>query len=213
MPLQLITPPAEEPVSLAEAKGHLRVDFPDDDALIVAMIAAARQHAEMLTRRQFVTARWKFVLDRFPGAGGMGGMGGAVHGAGETFSLPGNALLLPKSPLQAVLGIEYLDVGNVQQTLPETEYVVDAACEPARITPVFGATWPITLPQIAAVSVLFDAGYGDASLGPEGIKAWIKLRVGSLYEHREDFALITRGRIEALPFVDGLLDPYRVISF
>ena len=207
MPLQLITPPAEEPVSLAEAKGHLRVDFPDDDALIVAMIAAARQHAEMLTRRQFVTARWKLVLDRFPGAGGVSAP------AGEPFFMPGHAILLPKSPLQTVLSIDYLDGGNVLQTLPETDYVVDAACEPARITPVAGASWPGTLPQIAAVSVLFDAGYGDASSVPEGIKAWIKLRIGSLYEHREDFALITRGRIEALPFVDGLLDPYRVISF
>ena len=210
MPLQLIIPPVQEPVSLAEAKLHLRVDFPDDDALIVAIVTAARQHAEMLTRRQFVTARWKFVLDRFPGVGRNGAV---VQAAGEPFFLPGNAILLPKSPLQTVLGIDYLDAGNVLQTLPEADYVVDAACEPARITPVAGATWPITLPQIAAVSVLFDAGYGDAAAVPEGIKAWIKLRVGSLYEHREDFALMTRGRIEALPFVDGLLDPYRVISF
>ena len=207
MPLQLITPPAQEPVSLAEAKLHLRVDFPDDDALIVAMIAAARHHAEMLTRRQFITARWKLVLDCFPGVGGMGVQ------VGDPFVLPGHALLLPRSPLQTVLAIDYLDTGKVLQTLPETDYVVDAACEPARITPVAGATWPGTLPQIAAVSVIFDAGYGTAADVPEGIKAWIKLRIGSLYEHREDFALITRGRIEALPFVDGLLDPYRVISF
>ena len=210
MPLQLITAPGDEPVSLAEAKLHLRVDFPDDDALIVAMIAAARHHAEMLTRRQLITARWKFVLDRFPVSGCLGNAGQA---AGDPFFLPGNAILLPKSPLQAVLGIDYLDTGKVLQTLPATDYVVDAACEPARITPVAGSTWPGTLPQIAAVSVLFDAGYGTAADVPEGIKAWIKLRVGSLYEHREDFALITRGRIEALPFVDGLLDPYRVISF
>ena len=51
MPLQLVTPPAEEPVSLSDAKLHLRVDFTDDDALILAFIVAARQHSEMLTRR------------------------------------------------------------------------------------------------------------------------------------------------------------------
>ena len=67
MPLQLVTPPAEEPVSLAEAKLHLRVDFPNEDALITALIAAARQAAETLTGRQLVTARWKLVLDSFPG--------------------------------------------------------------------------------------------------------------------------------------------------
>ena len=92
-----------------------------------------------------------------------------------------------------------------------SSYVVDAACEPARITPVFGQIWPPSLPQIGAVSVTFDAGYGTAAEVPEGLKTWIKLRVGSLYAHREEVALLTRGRIDPLPFVDGLLDPYKVV--
>ena len=58
MPLVIVTPPAEEPVSLAEAKLHLRVDIADDDALITALISAARQAAETITGRQIVTARW-----------------------------------------------------------------------------------------------------------------------------------------------------------
>lgn len=66
MPLQLISPPAEEPLSLAEAKLHLRVDFSDEDALISALISAARQAAETITARQLVTARWKYILDAFP---------------------------------------------------------------------------------------------------------------------------------------------------
>ncbi len=61
MPLQLVTPPAEEPVSLEEAKLHLRVDFDEDDALILALISAARQAAETITGRQLITARWKLV--------------------------------------------------------------------------------------------------------------------------------------------------------
>ena len=65
-------------------------------------------------------------------------------------------------------------------------------------------------PQIGAVSVTFDAGYGTAAQVPEGIKSWIKLRVGSLYAHREEVAVVSRGRLETLPFIEGLLDPYKV---
>lgn len=205
MPLQLVTPPAEEPVSLADAKLHLRVDFTDDDALITALISAARQAAEMLTGRQIVTARWKLVLDSFPGPSLMG------VPAGEPFSLPGHAILLPKSPVASVLSIQYLDMSGAWQTMPATDYTVDAACEPARITPVFGKIWPITLPQIAAVAVTFDAGYGPPASVPEGIKAWVKLRIDSLYNHRGETAVVT-GRLEPMPYVDRLLDPFRVVT-
>ena len=204
MPMQLITPPVAEPVSLAEAKLHLRVDFDEDDALIQALISAARQAAEMLTQRQLVTARWRMVLDSFPGP--------SLRGvpAGQTFTLPGHAILLTKSPVTSVVEIRYLDMAGIWQVMPAANYTVDNACEPGRITPVFGQIWPIALPQIGAVSVIFDAGYGSAADVPEGLKSWIKLRLGSLYAHREEVASMARGRIDPLPFVDGLLDPYKV---
>jgi len=205
MPIQLVTPPTEEPVSLLEAKLHLRVDFDEDDMLIASLITAARQAAETLTGRQLTTARWKQVLDCFPGPSLMG------VPAGQTFTLPGHAILLAKAPVQSVVSINYLDMASVNQTMPALTYTVDTACEPARITPVFGQIWPVCLPQIGAVSVTFDAGYGTASQVPEGIKSWIKLRVGSLYAHREEVAALSRGRIESLPFIDGLLDPYKVV--
>jgi uncharacterized phiE125 gp8 family phage protein len=204
MPLQLVTPPSEEPVSLAEAKLHLRVDVDDDDALIGALITAARQAAETQTGRQLTTARWKLVLDALPGPSLMG------VPAGASFSLPAHAVLLAKCPVQSVVAIHYLDMNGEPQVMPSSDYVLDAACEPARVTPVFGKTWPATLPQIGAVGVIFDAGYGTASAVPEGLKSWIKLRVGSLYGHREEVATLTRGRIDALTFVDSLLDGYRV---
>jgi hypothetical protein len=101
-------------------------------------------------------------------------------------------------------------MNGTTQVMPASDYVLDTACEPARLTPVFGKTWPPTLPQIGAVSVTFDAGYGAASAVPEGLKSWIKLRVGSLYGHREEMSVLSRGRIDPLPFVDGLLDGFKV---
>ena len=204
MPLQLVTPPAEEPVSLAEAKQHLRVDGGDDDLLIGSLITAARQAAETKTGRQLITARWKLVLDAFPGPSLM------QSATGASFSLPGHAILLAKCPVQSVVSIEFLDMNGTTQVMPASDYVLDAACEPARLTPAFGKTWPPTLPQMGAVSVTFDAGYGTASAVPEGLKSWIKLRVGSLYGHREEMSVLSRGRIDPLPFVDGLLDGFKV---
>ena len=192
-------------MSLIEAKAHLRVDFSDDDLLITSLISAARQAAETLTGRQIVTARWKLILDCFPGPSLMG------VPAGLPFSLPGHAVLLPKCPVQSVFAIQDLDMSSSTQIMPSTDYTVDIACEPARITPVFGKIWPICLPQIGAVAITFDAGFGAAAAVPEGLKSWIKLRVGSLYAHREEVALMNRGKIEPLPFIDGLLDPYKVV--
>jgi len=109
--MQLITPPAGEPVTLLEAKAHLRVDFDDDDGLIQALISAARQAAETITSRQFMTARWKLVLDSFPGPSLMG------VPAGQPFTLPGHAILIHKSPVLNVVNINYLDMGGVLQTM------------------------------------------------------------------------------------------------
>ena len=186
----LVTPPAAEPVSLAEAKLHLRVDVADDDALITAFIVAARQFAEMRTQRQFVTAQWKLVLDSFPAK-----------------------ILLDKSPIASIQSIQYLDMSGVLQTVPSADYVFESSSEPARIAPIFGKIWPIPVPQIGAVQVNFTSGYGNAAAVPEGIKSWMKVRIGSLYQHREEMAVLASGKIEPLPFIYGLLDPFCVVSY
>jgi hypothetical protein len=59
----LIAGPGEEPVSLAEVKAFARVDGTDEDALISALIAAARLHVESLTGRALVTQTWRLVLN------------------------------------------------------------------------------------------------------------------------------------------------------
>jgi uncharacterized phage protein (predicted DNA packaging) len=43
-----------EPISLSEAKRHLRVEFDDDDELIQGLIGAAREYAEGFMNRPLV---------------------------------------------------------------------------------------------------------------------------------------------------------------
>lgn len=188
--LQIISP-TTEPISLTEAKLHLRVDSNEDDVLISTLISAARQSAEMLTGCQLVTARWQYGTDSFPAMG--------------------QPIYLPKNPVQSIINIEYLDLSGILQNLATQDYTVDRNSQPARIAPSFGKSWPIALPQIGAVKIIFDAGYGSAADVPDGIKAWIKLRVGSLYACREELSSSTRTDATTLSFFNGLLAPYRIV--
>jgi len=60
---------------------------------------------------------------------------------------------------------------------------------------------PVTFTQL---------GTGRSYIGvvPDGIRSWMLLRVGALYENREEVAVGQRVVVLELPFVDGLLDPY-----
>src|SRR5437764_15038109 len=62
----LLTPPAAEPLTLADAKAFLRVAHSDDDAVIAALIAGARSHVEAQTRRALITQTWRLVRDAWP---------------------------------------------------------------------------------------------------------------------------------------------------
>lgn len=178
MPLQILQEPAAEPLSLPEAKLHLRVDIPDDDALIAALITSVRQYAETITRRAFIQQTWRYVIDSFPGP--------TLIGVpwGKTFTLPAHAIEIEKSRVQQVTAINYLDMSGNPQVMPPSAYTVDYSSEPCRITPVFGQIWPIPLPQIGAVNVQFVAGYAapvtfDPSAGTVTVQgAWKPYAVG-----------------------------------
>lgn len=180
--MKIFTAPTHEPVTLIEAKDHLRVDHADDDALISALIVAARQWCEEYTGRQFMTSTWDWTLDEFA----------------SLFSVP-------RPPLQSVTSVKYLDSDGVEQTLVSTAYRVDAISEPGRIALDYDQSWPSTYSVLNAVTVRFVAGYTTV---PEPIRQAVLIMVGELYENREDTIALT---INSVPFgVRALLGPYRV---
>lgn len=70
MSAYLVTAPAAEPLSLADAKAFpVGGAYADDDAIIASLIAAARNHIEALTRCVLITQTWRLVLDRWPDGG------------------------------------------------------------------------------------------------------------------------------------------------
>lgn len=208
MPLIQTVAPAIEPVSLEEARQHLRIDsdFQGDDGLIGMIISAARRAAENITSRSLITQQWRLVLDAFPGPSLMG------VPPGKSYSLPNHGIQLDRGTVQSIDSIQYQAMNGQWYTMSASDYAADLSGCPARITPAFGKIWPITLPQIGTVKVNYTAGYGDnAADVPEGIRHWILMMVGTCYENREMVAILSRGKVEQLPFVDGLLDPYRVV--
>src|SRR5690606_14937668 len=186
-----VAPPAEEPVTVVDAKLHLRVDAPDDDALITRLIATARQHVETFQGRSLVTQTWRLSLDRFP---------------------RGRVIYLPRPPLQSVQGITYVAPDGSQQALDASLYDVDAASEPGRVVLKAGQAWPEVADVPGAVQVEYTAGYGDAAAVPEAVKQAILLLVGHWYEHREQ--AVVGSSVSQLPFaVEALLSPDRVFAF
>ncbi len=291
--------PAVEPIMLADAKLYVRQTESFDDSLITALIAAARQYAEMVTRRALIAQRLSLLLDSFPrpgfnvGSANWYGPQWGINPGPMTVLSPdgftGYEIFLPMPPTIAIEAVKYVDTNGALQTLDPTQYQF-VPCEKAILSPVFGTVWPQTQDQKAAVEVQFIGGFaapltadstadtvsaplwpslvigsvlrfsniggalptplaaatdyyvrsvvspgvytlsatsggslidittngtGQSFIGavPEGILAWMKVRISTLYDNREEVAILTRGKVELLPYVDNLLDPFRVLEF
>lgn len=212
MTLTLKTPASIQPVTLAEAKLHLRVDITDDDALITALIVAATADAEQLMGRAVLQQTWQLTLDSFfPNPDAYTQWPPVVVGGIYSSS---SIITLQMPPVTAITSVQYLQaVDGVLTTMPNTDYVLANGNDySARLVPAYGKTWPSVRNLPDAVRVLFVTGYTDAASVPELIKAWIKLRLGSLYENRSGWTVGTRAALDPNPFIDRLLDRYTAIT-
>lgn len=172
MILKRVGGPAEEPLLLGEVKEHLRITSDEENTLLEGYLAAARELAEMQSRRTFVTQTFDLSLVAWPQC---------------------NALTLPQPPLQSVTSITYIDSNGVTQTLSSADYLVDAASEPGRVILGYGKSWPsATLRPGPAITVRFVAGYGNAMQVPQIYKQALLLLVGHFYENREAVTANTR---------------------
>lgn len=90
---------------------------------------------------------------------------------------------------------------------PETDYYIQSI-------PSAG-TYQLAQTSGGAAVDLTDTGSGTSFLGviPEGLTAWIKIRLATIYENREEVAIMTRGKVDVLPYVDRLLDGFTVYEF
>lgn len=191
MSVTVVTPPAEEPISRAEARLHMRVDATDEDSLIDNLIVAVRRHAEGFTGRTFVTTTFDLFLDAFP-------------------TEDNGTIFVPGPPLSSVATVKYIDLNGAEQTVASSVYDEDTDREPGRIALAFNESWPSARTDIQAVTVRYVAGYGAASDVLDDIKAAILLGVADLFEHRETQSEI---RLEENPAFKSLLWMHRILEF
>ena len=170
MAFKLITAPAIEPVSTADAKTHLRITHSDDDTYIAALVAAARKYAEANTRRAFIDQTWEYTADCFPS---------------EIRLIPG--------PLDSVTYIKYYDGDGSLQTLSSSAYQVDTADSVGLVKEAYGYSWPVVRDDLYnGVQVRFVAGYGTLATDvPAHVVHAIKILVSHWYEAREPVVMGT----------------------
>lgn len=186
----LLTPPAAEPLSLAEAKAWLRVAHDDDDALIATLVASARAHVEKQTRRALITQTWRIVRDAWPASGRI-----------EAYP----------APLRQVLAARVYDSAGAAQAIGAEAFVIDSAAAPGVIA---FAPYALAHPgrAVAGIEIDVEAGYGaTASAVPEPLKQAIRQLVAHWYENRGAGAP-DESALRMPASVAALIAPYRLLA-
>lgn len=194
--LKLVSAPATEPITLAEAKAHLRVDDTAEDDLILNLIAAYRSHVDGkdgVLNRALITQTWDLYLDRFPYCGSQ-------------------AIQIPLPPLQSITSVKYYDTDAVLQTMSSGDYFLDSVSEPAQLHPAYNMSWPTALDRVNSVIVRFVAGYGSAETDvPQAIRQAGLLVLGHWYANRESVS-VGNAVAEMPQSAKWLLDPFKVYT-
>ncbi len=161
----IVTAPAQEPISLDEAKLQASIQQGDENLLINGYIKAARSACENFLNRALFTQTWRLSLSSFA----------------DVIWLPMAAPLQNDSganPSTAPV-VEYYDADGAQQTLATSYYLVDTTSEPGRIVRAPNQTWPTVQSDrlTGRVTITYVAGWSSVDDIPENIKQGIRLFV------------------------------------
>jgi hypothetical protein len=149
MPLNYatITDAIVEPVTLALAKAHCRIDptFTEDDALVAIYIRAMRRHVEKRLGRALFNQTWYRTVDNFPLAASYDTLvGGPDRRTWPYASQLANLVTfdLPGGRTRKVNSITYLDGNGNTLTVDPTVYRTDLTSVPCRVLPAGNLYWP-----------------------------------------------------------------------
>ena len=218
----LVTAPVIKPVTLAEAKVHLRQDFSDQDTLITALIDATVSTLDGWTGtlgRCLCQQQWRQDFDSFYGDSreGFHDRLQARHPAHAAQFRP--HLRLPLYPVIGIVSVTYIDLANVAQTIAAENYTLRDDEQGCYVEFIPTYVFPQHAAVSAAVSVTYNAGYADAVDGdsktstvPEALRQAMLLRISHWFENREAVVVSESRSVGAIPLpfaVDALEGPFR----
>jgi len=186
----LNTAPVLYPITLAEAKSHLRIPtaITNDDTYIQTLIYIAIDYVEQFTARRLLTQTWKAYLNRWPDT---------------------EYIRLPFGKLASVTSVVYTDSDGDPTTMDSGDYIVDTNSEPGQVVLDYGESWPsFTEYPVNPICITYVCGWTEASAVPPAIKHAIKILVADLYENRE--TNIFSIPVKKLNTVNDLLWPKKV---
>jgi uncharacterized phiE125 gp8 family phage protein len=161
MTMLLVTPPAAEPVTLAELKDYLRISSTSEDDLLTTLIATARETVEKLTGTALITQTWRLFLDDWPANG---------------------LVRIARYPVAHIGSVTAYDPDGNATVLDANDTFLDASSRPARLYLAAQAT---ALRPLNGLEVDFVAGFGDSGADvPDGLRHAIRVLVAHWYEFR-----------------------------
>jgi uncharacterized phiE125 gp8 family phage protein len=189
MSLVLTAAPAVEPVTLAEAKAHARVDGSAEDAFIDSLIVTSRLHIEAALGLALITQSWTLRLDRWPDSA---------------------QVAMPMWPIQSIDGISVAGIDSVPVALAADTYWLDGHGSPPRIV-VRGSRFPDPGVTALGIEIQFTAGFGDAPGDvPQPIRHALLMLVAHWFENREPVAVGANSVSRIPDTVSKLLAPFRI---
>ncbi|MCX8998465.1 phage head-tail connector protein [Rhizobiaceae bacterium BDR2-2] len=181
-----IAPPAVEPLTLAGAKAHLRLDGAEEDALILSLIATARDHLERETGLCLIGRTMRLYRDRWP---------------------PDGVLDLDHGPVTAVSAVTVYDDAGDASAVSLEGHRLDGTARPARLwlkdRPAPGAA-------LNGIEVDFVAGFGETGADvPDALKRAMLEHVALMFTFRG--AVAAENQPAAVPEgYDRLVAPWRI---
>lgn len=156
----------------SEVKNYLKVDDATDDALIAAMLKAARQAVEARQNISTLTKTIVQKLERFPSS----------YKVATDYE---NVIKLLVYPVVSVSSITYLDENGALQTLAQNLYEVDTYR--GIIGEAVDQDFPDTYLSLNDVTITYTAGFGTAATDcPSDIRIAVLKLIANMYDNRGD---------------------------